>query len=328
MTDTAIAQDAVIQESGGYRFSISNDWAQVPPGMEWAEIGGIAIDDRDRIYVFARGPQPVMVFERDGSFVTSWGSDIFTHAHGIHFAPDGTLFLTDDFDHTVRQCTTDGKVLMTLGVPGHATPFMAGEPFNRCTHTAHAPNGDFYVSDGYNNARVHKYDPSGRHLLSWGKPGTEPGEFNVPHNITCDADGWVYVADRESHRVQVFDGNGRYETQWNNLHRPSGLYMPPGKCPICYIGECGPVMGVNRAWPNLGPRVSIVDHTGKLLARFGDPAGAGNGPGQFISPHGIAVDSHGDVYIGEVSATAWPQLKPDQPVPAPLHSLRKMTRLS
>ena len=70
-------------------------------------------------------------------------------------------------------------------------------------------------------------------------PGTDPGEFNIAHNITCDADGWVYVADRENHRVQVFDGNGKYETQWNNLHRPCGLFMPPGKCPICYIGELG-----------------------------------------------------------------------------------------
>ena len=83
-------------------------------------------------------------------------------------------------------------------------------------------------------------------------PGTDPGEFNIVHNITCDDDGWVYVADRENHRVQVFDGNGRYETQWNNLHRPCGLFMPPGKCPICYIGELGPTMAVNRNAPNLG----------------------------------------------------------------------------
>ena len=101
-------------------------------------------------------------------------------------------------------------------------------------------------SDGYGNARVHKYTPDGRLLMSWGGPGTDPGEFNIVHNITCDGDGWVYVADRENHRVQVFDGNGKYETQWNNLHRPCGLFMPPGKCPICYIGELGPVQPVNR----------------------------------------------------------------------------------
>ena len=123
---------------------------------------------------------------------------------------------------------------------------MSGEPFHRCTHTAMAPNGDIYVSDGYGNARVHKYAPDGRLLLSWGGPGTDPGEFNIAHNITCDADGWVYVADRENHRVQVFDGNGKYETQWNNLHRPCGIFMPGGKCPVCYVGELGPVQPVNR----------------------------------------------------------------------------------
>src|SRR5262249_44624302 len=93
-------------------------------------------------------------------------------------------------------------------------------------HTPNSPAGELYVSDGYGNSRVHKYAPNGKLLLSWGGPGTDPGEFNIAHNISCDADGWVYVADRENHRVQVFDGNGKYETQWNNLHRPCGLFMP------------------------------------------------------------------------------------------------------
>jgi len=102
----------------------------------------------------------------------------------------------------------EGKVLMTLGMPGKPAPYMSGEPFHRCTHTALSPTGDLYVSDGYGNSRVHKYSPDGKLLMSWGGPGTDPGEFNIAHNITCDADGWVYVADRENHRVQVFDGNG------------------------------------------------------------------------------------------------------------------------
>ena len=127
-------------------------------------------------------------------------------------APDDTIWLTDDGDHTVRQCTLEGKVLLTLGIPGKPAPYMSGEPFHRCTHTAMSPEGDIYVSDGYGNSRVHKYSPNGRLLLSWGAPGTDPGEFNIAHNITCDADGWVYVADRENHRVQVFDGNGKYES--------------------------------------------------------------------------------------------------------------------
>ena len=117
---------------------------------------------------------------------------------------------------------------------------MSGEPFNRCTHTALSPKGEIYVSDGYGNACVHKYTPDGKLMKSWGEPGTDPGQFNIVHNIAADADGWVYVADRENHRVQVFDGNGKYETQWNNLHRPCALCCCGGKKPNFIIGELGP----------------------------------------------------------------------------------------
>jgi hypothetical protein len=121
--------------------------------------------------------------------------------------------------------------------------------------------------EGYGNSRVHKYTPDGKLLYSWGSPGTNPGEFNIAHNITCDGDGWVYVADRENHRVQVFDGNGKYETQWTDMHRPSGLFMTPGKCPLCYIAELGPHLPVNLGHPNIGPRISVWQHTGKQVAR-------------------------------------------------------------
>ena len=225
--------------SGDYTYEPVDNWAQLPPGWSFKEIGGVGVDSKDNVYVFNRGEHPMIVFDRDGRFLRAWGEGLFPRAHGVHVAPDDTLWLTDDGDHTVRQCTPEGKVLLMLGTSGKPAPYMSGEPFHRCTHTAMAPNGDIYVSDGYGNARVHRYSPDGRLLLSWGGSGTDPGEFNIAHNITCDADGWVYVADRENHRVQVFDGNGKYETQWNNLHRPCGIFMPSGKCPICYVGELG-----------------------------------------------------------------------------------------
>ena len=148
----------------------------------------------------------------------------------------------------------DGKVLLTIGIPNKPAPFMSGEPFHRCTHTALSPKGEIYVSDGYGNACVHKYSPDGKLMKTWGEPGIDPGQFNIVHNIVTDADGWVYVADRENHRVQVFDGNGKYETQWNNLHRPCALCAcGGGKQPNFIIGELGPGMPVNLKAPNLGP---------------------------------------------------------------------------
>ena len=311
---------------GAYAYEPVENWAKLPPDWSFKEIGGVGVDNNDNVYVFNRGEHPMIVFDRDGNFLRSFGEGLFPRAHGVFMAPDDTIWLTDDGDHTVRQCTLQGKVLLTLGISGKPAPYMSGEPFHRCTHTAMSPQGDIYVSDGYGNSRVHKYAPNGKLLLSWGGPGTDPGEFNIAHNITCDADGWVYVADRENHRVQVFDGNGKYETQWNNLHRPCGLFMPLGKCPICYIGELGSTQAVNRNVPNLGPRVTIVDNTGKRISRLGG-LGPGLGPTEFLAPHGLAVDSRGDLYVGEVSWTNWPQTYKDKPRPDNLRSLHKFRKV-
>src|SRR5207249_10861904 len=150
---------------------------------------------------------PVIVFDREGKFLRSWGEGLIRRAHGVTVGPDGTYWLTDDLHHTIRQFTPEGKLLLTIGDPDTPSTLQGGKPFNRPTHVAFGPKtGDIYISDGYGNSRVHKYDPRGRHLLSWGEPGTDPGCFNLPHNIATDSEGLVYVADRENHRVQLFDG--------------------------------------------------------------------------------------------------------------------------
>lgn len=313
--------------SGDYTYRVLEGWAKWPEEWQLGDVAAVGVDSNDLVYAFHRGDHPMVVFDRDGNVLRSWGEGLFKRAHGIHVGPDDSLYLTDEGDHTVRKCTLDGKVLLTIGIPGKAAPFMSGEPFRRCTHTALSPGNEIYVSDGYGNARIHKYAPDGKRIMSWGEPGSGPGQFNLPHNISCDADGWVYVADRENHRIQVFDGNGRFETQWHDLHRPSGMYMPPGKCPVCYVGEIGPYYEFNRGAPNLGPRLSILSNEGKLIARITTTPAAGTGPGQFISPHGIAVDSRGDLYVGEVSYTAWESNFPDKPKPRRIRSLQKFERV-
>jgi DNA-binding beta-propeller fold protein YncE len=317
----------VVLGSGQFTYQAQDSWGKLPDGWEFGDVAAVGVDRWDRIYAFNRGAHPMVVFDRDGNFLRAWGQDIFARAHGVHMGPDDTIYCTDDGDHTMRKCTLDGKVLLTIGIPGQAAPYMSGEPFNRCTHTALSPQGDIYISDGYGNSRVHKYSPDGRLLLSWGSPGTDRGQFNIAHNIVCDDDGWVYVADRENRRVQVFDGNGRYETQWNNLHRPSGLFMTGGKCPLCYIAELGPHLDVNRDLPNIGPRISVLDREGTLVGRVQADPPRGTAPGQFISPHGIAADSHGDLYIGEVAYTSWSRSFPKVPKPSRIRCLQKLVRL-
>ncbi len=136
------------------------------------------------------------------------------------------------------------------------------------------------------------------------------------------------MADRENHRVQVFDGNGRYETQWNNMHRPCGLFCCGGPKPRFIIGELGAAMAVNRAMPNVGPRLAIVDSSGKTIARLGGENGPGLETGKFVAPHGLAVDSHGDIYVGEVSYTEYPRLFPGNEVPWRMRSLQKLKKLA
>jgi DNA-binding beta-propeller fold protein YncE len=325
----ARAAEPVILGTGQYRYQVLESWGTLPSGMTYGEAAAVCVDSKDNVYVFTRGAHPVIVFDRDGKFLRSWGEDIgFTNAHGASIGPDDLLYLTDDHGHTVRKCTLDGKLLMTIGTPKTPAPRFSGNPFNRCTHTALSPSGDIYVSDGYQNAKVHKYSPDGKLLFSWGEPGTDPGQFNLVHNIACDDEGWVYVADRENHRVQVFDEKGSYHGQWNNLARPCGLFVARGKNPLAFIGELGPetVATLTQGVPNLGPRVSIVSAEGKVLAHLGTQP-LGEGPGQFIAPHGIAVDSRGDIYVAEVSRTYWTVLygkKPDYE----LRSFQKLVRLS
>lgn len=315
---------ATLLGSGDFVYEVDVTWGTLPDGWSYKEVAAVGVDAQDNVYVFNRGEHPMIVFDRKGNFLRSWGEGIFPRAHGITMGPDDSIYCTDDGDHTVRKCTYDGKVLLQLGVPGKAAPLHSGQPFNRCTHVALCPQtGDMYVSDGYGNSCVHKYSPDGTLLFSWGEAGTDPGQFNIVHNICTDAEGYVYVADRENHRVQVFNRDGKFETQWVNMHRPCGLFINSREGDRCYIGELGSGMPVNSTHPNLGPRISIYSIQGDLLTRLGDINGPGEAPNQFIAPHGVAVDSHGDIYVGEVSWTTTGQhLDP----PREVLSLRKLIR--
>jgi DNA-binding beta-propeller fold protein YncE len=299
-------------------------WGRLPDGWSYVEATSVGVDAKDNVYVFNRGEHPVIVFDRDGNFLRSWGEGVFRRPHGITIGPDGTLWLTDDLHQTIRQFTAEGKLLLTLGTPDKASSLHGGEPFNRPTHVALCPrNGDVYVADGYGNSRVHKFDPQGRLLFSWGEPGTDPGCFNIPHNIATDAEGRVYVADRENHRVQIFDEKGRYLAQLNNLFRPCGLFADRRDGGLLYVGELPAHLAVSAEVPNLGARVSIVTLKGERVGRIGGRF-MGEKAGEFIAPHGCVVDSRGDLYVAEVSWTATGKdLKP----PRELRSLQKFARI-
>ena len=203
---------------------------------------------------------------------------------------------------------------------------MSGKPFCKCTHSTISPSGDIFVSDGYNNACIHHYNPKGKHIKSWGQAGAGPGQFNLPHNICCDTDGWIYVADRENSRIQIFDTLGNFETQINNMHRPSGLAITAGSSPDFIVGELASYLEVNKDFPNLGPFVSFFDRQGSMLSRLDKGVGPGVYPGQFISPHSIALDSLGDLYIGDVAETDWKAVMGKELMPDNLRRFQKLRR--
>lgn len=290
--------------SGSFTYEVIEGWEKLPDGYAWRDATDAVVDSKDRVYISNRGSgeHPILVFDTDGNYLDTIGAGVFPNPHALTLGPDDTIYCTDTDDHTVRQFSSDGKLLLTIGTPGKSAPPHSGKPFNRCCQVAVDPrNGDLFVADGYRNSSVHKFSPDGKHLLSWGGPGTDPGEFNIPHAIETDKDGNVYVADRENSRVQIFDSEGKYLTQWNNINRPCGIYISNDQ--LVYIGELGWANNVSREVPNIGPRIAILNTKGERLARLGDQ-GYGTEVGQFVAPHGIAVDSRGDIYLGEVAHTS------------------------
>lgn len=298
-----------------------NDWGRLPDGMGLFEIADVVVDRDERVHVFTRGPHGVIVFDAAGSYQYCWGEGVFQRPHGATLSPDGTLWCVDDEGHGIYQCTLEGKVLQTLGTPGRAAPANSGQPFNKPTKLAvHHDSGDLFVTDGYGNARVHRYSSTGRHILSWGEFGCEAGQFNLPHSVAIDASGRVLVADRENHRIQVFDVDGRYLTEWGQMHRPCAFHIDGD---LAYVGQLPSHLTVNATYPNIGGCVTIHDLAGRQLARLGAPF-PGEEPGQFTAPHGLATTPSGDLFVGEVSFSAWGKRLP---VPRPARCLRKLQRV-
>jgi DNA-binding beta-propeller fold protein YncE len=319
-----------------FRFETLEHWERLPAGWDFVEVAGVATDSRDRLYVFNRGAHPVIVLGPDGVFLGAWGAGLFARPHGITVGPDDAIYLVDDLDHTVRKFSPEGELLLTLGVSGcpsdtgatsvdFRTVRRAGPPFHYPTNLAVGPSGELYIADGYGNARVHKFAPDGRFLLSWGEPGVGPGQFHLPHGIAVDRAGTVYVADRENSRVQLFDSDGRFLAEWTGVARPCQVAVDASGA--VYVAELGYRAGM---WPDTSPptpdatggRVSVFDRDGTLRARWGGGE-TPCAPGDFFAPHGLCLDSRGDLYVGEVTMSAGGRRGL---VPSDCHSLQKFVR--
>lgn len=298
------------------KFEAIVGWEKLPPGYIHKDVDGVAVDSRDRVYLMTRQDARVIVYERDGSFVASWGEGIFTpRTHGIAIGPDDMVYTVDDGDHTVRKFTSEGKQLMMLGTPGKfsdtgydgktiASIKKGGPPFNRPTDVAVAPDGELYVCDGYGNARVHRFTADGKLIQSWGEPGIGPGEFHLPHGIGVSPDNRVFVTDRENDRIQIFSRDGQHLETWTHLQRPTDIsFDKEGRVYVSELwwraGQASFTHGKIQ-W-DLPGGVRVLDLQGNVLLHW--CSADREAPGNFVAPHTICVDSRGDLYVGEVTWT-------------------------
>lgn len=302
-------------------FQAQPGWEQLPSGYQHRDVSDVAVDSSDNVYLLTRFDPRVIVYTRAGEFVRSWGEEAFTaRPHGISVGPDDMVYVVDEDDQTVRKFTPDGQQVAVIGVSGQASdsgydPAAGGlkarvssivrgaAPFNHPTAVAITQTGELYVSDGYGNARIHHFSAGGGLLHSWGEPGTGPGQFHIPHSLSIDSRGRILVSDRENDRIQLFTPEGDFIEEWLDVQRPAATAITAEG--LIVVPELARPKG-DWSWRHgvipdrLPSRLSILDGDGKVLRRLGS-AEQPCEPGSFAAPHGITVDSRGDIYVAEVT---------------------------
>jgi len=247
------------------------------PGWEIAMVSWVAADKNGLIYLLQRGDKadPIIVINRDGKVVRSWGKGMFTMPHAIRIDPMGNVWTTDAASSMVYEFSADGKKLMEINIGGQPSPC----PNNFCSTTdiAFARDGHLFISDGYRNARILEYTADGKKLGEWGAAGTGPGQFRLPHSIQIDENDVLYVADRENGRIQRFDREGKFLGEWNQYGKTFGITLDKG-----------------AIWLATQPR-DLPNSSPGWLIKLDRKTGAILGYVESESNHGMAVLGNGEL---------------------------------
>lgn len=291
------------------RYELVKDWPKLPTGYVLGNPTGIGIDSNQNIIVFHRagrewplmGALPVnsirsntilIIENKSGGILNSWGDSLFIMPHGLTVDRDNNVWVTDVGLHQIFKFTHDGQLIKTLGEKG--IPGKDAAHFDGPTDVAVANNGSFYVSDGYGNSRIIKFSASGEYLFELGKEGNKKGEFNIPHGIDVDADGNVYVADRENSRIQVFDSSGRYVKKFTgkNFGNMCSVALDKTHKKLIAVDDVSFFKIKHK-----GSDIFIFDAKGTVQTRFGR-SGSYDGPVSWY--HDVAIDRDENIYIGDI----------------------------
>jgi DNA-binding beta-propeller fold protein YncE len=260
-----------------------------PAGTTMGAAASVAFDSKGHLWVLNRGPQPLVEFDANGKFIRAFGEGLFTRTHGLRFDRDGNIWVTDVGAHIVVKLNPQGQTLLTLGTKGEAGTWneaAGSRHLNQPNDVAFSRSGDVFVVQGHTpgaagDPRVLKFDKSGHFIKSWGGKGKEPGKFEVAHGIAIDANGLLWVTDRENQRIQIFDADGKFIKELKYAGLPCALAI--GNQYIYMVnGFAGQVLR--------------LDLNGTVLAATGKP---GKGVGEFGEAHFIAVSPKGELFVAD-----------------------------
>jgi peptidylamidoglycolate lyase len=263
-------------QSGG-NYKVDANWAQLPAGTTWGgSTSWITADGKGNVLVLVRTAPYFRLFTRDGKFVKAFGDDgLFQSAHSVTIDSQGFLWVTDSVDHLVHKFSPDGRLLMTLGRKGVVGDNTSRDSFNQPNHVAIAPNGDIYVSDGYQNSRVVHFSSNGQFVrIIGGVKGGQPGQLQVPHGVALDSQGRILVNDSDNQRVSVFDKQGKFVETWPFPSR-GGIAVTSDD--TVYISD------VNAGIVNIVKNGKLIDSVAADRA------------------HGMGVDTDGSIYVSGAS---------------------------
>lgn len=254
--------------------------------INFGEVSGVAQNSRGHIFVFNRGPHPLIEFDTKGKFVRYLAEGLIESSHGIRIDSHDNIWLTDVASHLILKLNSNGNVEMVLGKANTAGEWDNNRKmvlFNKPSDIGFGRNGDIFITDGYGNSRVVKLNKDGKFLKAWGSKGVGEGQFNIPHAVVTDAQGLLYIADRENKRIQIFDQEGNLLKIWTHIGSPYGLYLTQEQ-------EIFLTDGVDD-------QILKLDLSGNIIGRYG---ASGKAAGQFSLPHGIIVTPTGEIIVAEI----------------------------